>query len=501
MNDQGLKGISGSLRDTAMRGGLWTSMQVVVNKATALIGTIVTMYLLTPDAFGIAAITTSILAYVALLPAFTLSDVLLARPSDAQGMLPTAFRLCAVATALTVAMLLVAGWIAARTNGDQRILTAAGLLAFRPVAELLLFAPQTRLRLSLDFGRMARIDAVAQSAATALSVAMAAIGAGYASLLVPQVLAVVARAALYSRAAGKALPESAATTHPWRRLLSDYGMSGLGQYVHGSLIVAPPLILAAYCDETTVGWYATAFALSTSFNTVVAVSIGLVLQPIFAQMGGDLERQRQAFVRACAIIAAFAMPVCLCQAACVVPAFALFMPEGWSGAAEYCRLMSAGQAFYFAVNPAMGLLKAQGRFGAFFRWQLAQLALVVALMVAAGKWAGDPGWGIILVFSFYHLVFSPIGIALCVPRGSGLTTASVTIFVRPLLASVGALAPPVAVFALIGRGLLADALSLAVVPAWALLTYPLLLRLVAPETHASFGEMAVAVRRRLSGAR
>jgi 5-methyltetrahydropteroyltriglutamate--homocysteine methyltransferase len=60
-------------------------------------------------------------------------------------------------------------------------------------------APLTRLRLRLKFGRMARVDAGTQCAATVVSVAMAAAGAGYLSLLLPQTLAVLARAALYAK--------------------------------------------------------------------------------------------------------------------------------------------------------------------------------------------------------------------------------------------------------------------------------------------------------------
>ena len=475
-------------------------MQVVVNKAASLVGTLLTMYLLAPDLFGVAAIATSILAYVALLPAFTLSDVLLARPAEAPGVLRAASRLCATVTLATVALLMSVGWWTAHSCGDDRILAACAVLSLRPIAELLLFVPQTALRLRLDFGRMARIDALTQCGSTALTVAMAWLGAGYVSLLLPQSLAVLARAVLYARSAGPLAGETPSVPRQWKRLLSDYWMSGLGQYVHGSLLVAPPLVLASFCDSTTVGWYSTAFALSTSFNTVVAVSIGLVLQPIFAQMGDDIERQRQAFVRACAVIAALAMPVCLCQAACVGPAFSLFLPDKWGGAAVFCQLMSAGQAFYFAVNPAMGLLKAQGRFSTFFAWQGVQLAVVVAAMVVAGWASPEPGLAIIAVFGFYHLVFSPIGIALCVPSGHGLGRALVDVFLRPLAASACAIGPAAAVFAFIGDGPALRLAALVALPAVTVVTYPLWLRLFAPEIHASFGEMVSMLRRRFARA-
>ncbi len=487
---------------TAMSGGLWTGMQVAANKAVSLLGTLVTMYLLAPEQFGVAQVALSILSYVVVLPAFTLSDVLLSRPTAVERLMRTALRLCVAVSLPTMALLAAAGWWAAKHYDQPALVGACLIVSMRPLVDVALLVPQTRLRLRLQFKQMAQIDAVTQTAATIATIAMAALGGGYASLLLPQIVFTAVRALLYARSArqepfwniGDSLDSE------WRSLLKDYWLSGLGQYMHGALVMAPPLIIAQFADETHVGWYSSAFALSASANTVVAVSIGLVLQPIFAQMAGDHRRQSAAFVRACSGIAAVSMPLCFCQAAMLGPAFRCFLPEKWAGAILLGQLLSAGQALYFSVNPAMGLLKAQGRFGAFLAWQTGQLILVVAAMWTAGRFTGNQStaW-IVGIYSMYHLVSSPVGVWLCVRGTHDIGRSLVSIFLVPLGAAIAAVAPTnFLLAAVLPQGMAGDLVTMFAVPIITAAIYPMLLRRLAPQTYQECLMMVRAIRTKLS---
>ena len=472
-----------SLRKAAVHGGLWTGAQVVLNRGVSLVGTLALMYLLAPEQFGIASVALSIQSLVMLLPAFTLSDVLLTRPDACASELRRATRLCAVVTLAMSASLVAAGHLAARHYDQPGFVTAGLVIALRPIADLMLFGPQTLWRAALGFRRMAQIDALGQTASTVLSIVMAALGMGFVSILLPPILFTGVRAVLYGRPAS--MPAAAPAPATARSLLHDYVLSGLGQYVHGGLIMIPPIVIAQFSDERHVGWFSTSFALSASVNTVVAVSVALVLQPIFAQMAGDPVRQSAAFVRSCAAIAAVAMPVCLVQAALMGPAFRALLPERWGGAVEMGMVMSVGQAFYFAVNPAMGLLKAQGRFRAFLVWQTVQLLLVTAAMVAAAKWGGpDPAFSIVCVYGLYHLAFSPVGVWMCVHRGGSGRRALVEIFIKPALAAALVVLPVAWLLHQAPSGTAWDVMRLVAMPLLALAIYPRVLAGIAPSTHA-----------------
>lgn len=488
-----------SLRDSAVSGGLWTGAQVVVNKIVSLGGTVVMMYLLHPEQYGLASLATSLLAAVTLLAPFTLSDVLLSRPSEVDRLMGTASRLCITVTALNVlALMALTPW--ASGHYDQPALVGACMvMALRPMVELMLLGPQTRLRSQLRFKTLASVDAVTQSLATLAGIIMAWTGAGYLSIVLPQIVFTGLRAFLYQRACpAPALPS------PWisaeaPSMFRAYWLSGLGQYVHGGLVVATPLIIGQFADEQGVGLYSMSFALSASINLVVAVSMGLVLQPVFAQMTGDFDRQAAAFLRACRTIAAIAMPLCLLQAALAPAGFHVFLPERWIGASAMTQVLCIGQAFYFPVNPAMGLLKAQGRFAAFFVWQALQLVLALVAMFAAGYVVPDhAALAVVVVAAVCPVISSPFGVWLSIRHRKSGTGGTLSIFVAPTIASAIAIGPAyLACEQLLPVGAAQDWTELITIPIVAALTYPMLLRIFAPDLQQELSSIVRSIAGRL----
>ena len=471
-----------SMRASAVAGGLWSLAQLVANKGLSLVGTVALLYLLEPRDYAVAGIALGIQTCAMVLPPFTLGDVLIARPTAAAALMRTAARLCAVVCIAMTAMLVAAGPVAAGRYGDRALVAACMCVALRPAVELALLGPQTRLRIGLKFRELAVADAVTQTLATLAAVGMAAGRMGWLSLILPQIAATALKAWMYRRAAGPMPAGPSWIASEWRPLLRAYALSGLGQYVHAGLLMSPPLVIAAFAATDEAGYFASAFTLSTAINVVVSVSLGMVLQPIFAQMAGDPERQGAAFMRACGTIAAVAMPVCLLQAALAGPAIRLLLPERWEGAIQMTALLSAGQAFYFAVNPAMSLLKAQGRFLTFLVWQAVQLAIALGAMVGIGlAYGSESTLAITAVAGLYTVASAPLGVWLCVRGQPGASARSVMLFARPLAASAVAVGiPTLALGMLLGAGTASDIWHLALVPACVAAAYPLLLHVTDP---------------------
>jgi O-antigen/teichoic acid export membrane protein len=241
------------------------------------------------------------------------------------------------------------------------------------------------------------------------------------------------------------------------------------------------------------------FVLSASINVVVAVSMGLVLQPVFAQMSGDYDRQAAAFLRACRTIAAIAMPVCLLQAVLTPAGFHVFLPERWIGAIAMTQVLCIGQAFYFPVNPAMGLLKAQGRFAAFFAWQAVQLVLALGAMSLTGYLAHDrAALAVVAVAAACPVVSSPFGVWLSIRHRKSGSGGMLSIFVAPTLASAIAIGPAyVACELLLPAGTAQNWTELVVIPIVTVLSYPMLLRLFAPDLHQELSSIVCSFAGRL----
>lgn len=476
---------SSSFGAQALNGGLWTALQVVVNKGVSMLGTLINLYLLSPREVGIATVALSTQSLIMVLPAFTMTDALIARPNSMRSLIPDALKWCIWTSIPMIAAILAWGWWQAGMQHDGDYMRAAVVIAFRPVVDLFLFGPQTRLRSDLAFAVMARIDMVCFIGSTVLSVAMAAMGFGFISILVPPIALTAVRALLYRTA--DQVPHSQPTPgapDADRAIMHEYLLSGLGQYVHGGLIMVAPLILVYFFDEVVTGLFQNAYQLSAVINLIVATGIGLVLQPIFAQMQGDLRRQQQAFIRSCSVIAAVAIPGCVCQAVLAGPALRLILPEKWLGVIPMTVIMSIGMAFCFTANPAMALLKAQGRFTTFLIWQSIQFVIVTLGMLLVGRtWPEAGPLPIVAVYGLYHIVMSPIGVFLCV-RGSGLTGhAQLTIFARPLLGTVAALIPVGGLYwalSFLPISWQRDMLTVLLAPTVMLLTYPSILRYLDP---------------------
>jgi O-antigen/teichoic acid export membrane protein len=175
------------LARSAVHGGLWSMAQVVANKALALLGTLALMYLLAPGDYAIAGIALSIQAFLTLLAPFTLGDVLISRPREAERLMGTAMRVCLAVCAITAVLILAAGPLASREYGQSALVAACATAALRPAVELMLLTPHARMRLRLKFREMAMIDALTQTLATVTAIGMAWAGTGWVSLILPQI--------------------------------------------------------------------------------------------------------------------------------------------------------------------------------------------------------------------------------------------------------------------------------------------------------------------------
>jgi O-antigen/teichoic acid export membrane protein len=178
------------------------------------------------------------------------------------------------------------------------------------------------------------------------------------------------------------------------------------------------------------------------------------------------------------------MPACLCQAACTLPAFQLALPSSWEGAIVFVQMLSVGQMFYFAVNPAMGLLKAQGRFKLFLAWQAAQLVIVVIAMLLAGRFDDGSGRGIVAVFSFYHVISSPVGLALCISDGRARWRAVAKVFITPLATAMLSVGLATLAAQLIPPTVPGNAAKIGTILMGTLIAHPLCLRVFSPGVFA-----------------
>ncbi|MBM4112924.1 MAG: hypothetical protein FJ253_06050, partial [Phycisphaerae bacterium] len=360
---------------------------------------------LSPQEFGMASVVMVACGFVMVLPMPVMGDLLITHQHHLAVIAPATRRVTIWTTVALVLTLigtapLIAAWY------DQYPFTPVAVLlclsAIRPIAEAMAVAPLTRLRLALRYREIAVINGVVQLGSAVLTVVWAVLWPGAAAIVMPQVLAVLAKAIWWGAAARRIgvhghdarrtrvarRPELARRVQ--RRIVREFGTAALAQYIHTVLSGLPLIVVSRSCDENTTGQFGFAFTLANQTTMVLSVQLASVLQPIFGRLKTDRARQIGGYMRVVGTMAALAVPAALLQMALAAPLFELFFPAKWAPAIPIFVAFSAGQAFGFILAPAVALLKAQGRYGVYFVWQVLQTLLCLALFpIAVTAWGAE----------------------------------------------------------------------------------------------------------------
>ena len=438
MRDQGRKTAGNdtvTLTDSAVRGSFWLSGQWLLNKVVTAASTLVIVYFLSPDVYGIAVTALAIGAYVRIAPPEVLGQVLIAQTRHVEMFASAARRLTWVIGVAGTIITLAAIPIVLRVYSSYPPAPLAGLLvalSIFPLFSAAVVMPMTKLQRALEFRRIAVVEGTLQLGATILSVGMAAVGAGAACLVAPQVVREGGRAIWYRRAdpgTGWGRFQGRAA----RVLVRDYVVAAAGEYIHGSLVGLEIVVLGFVAGEYETGLFGFGFMLAVQVTRVLTARIGMVLQSTFAKLGEDRGRQVEGLLRAQRILGSICVPFALVQAVVAGPLFELLLPAKWGGAVPVFQVLSLGQAFYFASGPSIAGLKAQRRFGVMVVWQ--GLQTVVALPV---YWLSARHGAVAMAVASAAMwaVSAPLGTWLCV-RGddSGKMRRTLGVLLRPWLVS------------------------------------------------------------------
>lgn len=424
-----------TLTDAAVRGSFWLSAQWLLNKIATAGASVLIVYFVSPQAYGVAVTAMAIAAYVRVAPPEVLAHVLIAHTRHV-GLFATAGRrlswgIGAVGTVLTLASIPIVlriysgyppGWL-----GGMLV-----VLASLPLLSAALVVPMTGLQRTLQFRRIAVLEGTLQFAATMLALGLAVVGGGAAALVVPQVAKEGARALWYRRAdARRKWPQFRRAAA--RLLLRDYSMAAAGVYLHGALVGLEVLFLGLMAGEYEAGLFGFGFTLAIQMTRVFTARIGLVLQSTFAKLGDDRRRQVDGLLRAQKVLGAVCVPLALIQAVLAGPFFHLVLPEKWSPAVPVFQLLSIVQAFHFASSPSMAGLRSQRRFGQIALWQGFQTIIAIPVYFLVARHGAVPT---AIASAAMWSVSAPIGTWLCARAdGRASVRRTVNVFVRPWLVS------------------------------------------------------------------
>lgn len=372
----------------AVSGSAWTTVQVAVSKAAAATATFMLGFLLKPSDFGIAWFAISAGGLATGLHVLAAFDVLMASP---RGMRRIAGPIQAMALATALAEMIVVaalGLVLARLYPDRDGLLALMLVvSVRPVMDAANVLPMARMRLGLEYPRLALLDGTTTLIGSIASIGMAFAGAGPASIVIPPIAATGLRAVLYWWHTG-AIATNWRAGRRWKALLMRFLLAAFGSYVTGVLLILDTTILGLFVSPSSLGLFAFAAGLGTQINGIVSYQIAGSLHPIFAHLRNDPTRQIEGLLRAGRLISSVLVPILLVQAAVAGPTFRLIWGEQWGDAAPILVAISIAQSFNVTQWPASFTLKAQGRFRGYVKLQLLQVFIAAGMSALAATFGG-----------------------------------------------------------------------------------------------------------------
>ena len=436
MSDVTHDGVSGrgkgSFGAVAAKGSFINTGQWLVNKIATAVAMLAIAHFLVPEDYGVANQALAIAQFMVVFFPLTMGDVLIAHPRELESLVPTARRLALGIGAATGLLMIASIPIFLRVYHAYPAAWLGGLIAvaaFRPLLDAMLMVPLARMRVGLQYRRIALIDGLVQLGATMASLGMAMVGLRGSALVAPQVMGTGVRVAWYRRV----MPSAAAGRFDRavaRMLMAAYLPAASAQYLHNVIVMLEVLVLGYVSGDYQTGLFAFAFQVAAQANTVVAYQLGVVLQPIFGHLRDDPARQVSGFLRVQRVLGLVCVPLSLAQAVAAEPLFRIAFPEQYAPAVPVFQVVSVAQAFYFATAPSMSCLRSQRRFKTFLAWQGVQFAVSVPIYAMAARTSG--ALGVALASAGLWAISAPVVVWLCTLPASGRHGIHVAaVFVKP----------------------------------------------------------------------
>ncbi len=361
--------------------------QTMGTKAVNVVGQIALAWLLDPEHFGLIGLAYTMTAFASLVQQFGLREVLVHRRAEFARLSSAAAWVSVGTAVLGTLLLLILAPVAAAMYSEPRLVGIILVLALATPFWTISIVPETGLQIQFRFRLLAAIGFGTGATTMALTVALAALGFGAYSFVLPRVIVGVLRLAVLWWAARPHVRLRPEWEH-WRSLIGGGTTVFVASVLLTLISQGDFMILGGLHSATATGIYYFAFGLSMQAVRVLSVNLSQVLLPVLSRLQHEPVRQREGFLRAARLLTILAAPVCFLQAGIAEPLFRLAIDPAYYGAIAPLAALSVGMFFRITWTSSRSLIQALGRFKAYAVQNAAYATLFLAL-VAVGAGLAD----------------------------------------------------------------------------------------------------------------
>lgn len=362
--------------------------QTLGTKAVNFVGQIALAWLLAPEHFGLIGLAYTMTAFASLVQQFGLREILVHRRSEYSQLSGAATWVSVGTAALGTLVLLALAPVAAVLYSEPRLTGLILVLALATPFWTISIVPETGLQIQFRFRLLAAIGFGTGATTMAMTVALAALGFGAYSFVLPRVIVGGLRLAVLWWAARPRVRLRPEWEH-WHSLIGGGTTVFVASVLLTLISQGDFMILGGLHSATATGIYYFAFGLSMQAVRVLSVNLSQVLLPVLSRLQHEPVRQREGFLRSTRLLAILAAPVCFLQAAIAEPLFRLAIDPAYYAAVAPLAALSVGMFFRITWTSSRSLIQSLGRFKAYALQNAVYAAVFLAFVTVAAGLAAE----------------------------------------------------------------------------------------------------------------
>jgi O-antigen/teichoic acid export membrane protein len=390
---------------TDVYGGVhWSAVSAWGQQGVQLVVSVVLARLLLPQDYGLLAMATVFVGFLAIFTSMGFGQVVIQRRELSDALLSSLYYVTLAIGGLLAIITAVAAPACAWIYRDPQVMPVMIVLGISFLISAPGIIPSALLNRQMRFGRLAAGELAGVVIGGAVAITLAANGRG--------VWALVA-GSLMGTAVGTVLFHVLSQWRPKLRFCrSEVGsvfrfganMTGFGIFNYFARN-ADNFIIGAFLGAGPLGYYALAYGILLKPREAVTNVLMRVLYPAFSRMQDDDARLRAAYLRACGAIAFVTFPMMLGLAAVADPFVSVVLGTRWLPAVPLILVLAPLGALQSVWVPIGTIFLVKDRTDWYFRMGVAQGCLTVAAFLAGIPWGT---LGVAVAYAVINLLWIPV---------------------------------------------------------------------------------------------
>jgi O-antigen/teichoic acid export membrane protein len=344
-----------------MRGSAWVALSYGGRQVVMFGSMLVLVRFVEPKAFGVVALSFTVLYILSTLQDSGLGAALVHRRGDVTDAAATVFVFSIITGLLLYAIAFFAAPFIAKlfhTDGLTTVLRALSLLL--PLHSLST-VPSALLERAVHYRPRTVSDLLAALAQGATSIVLAVLGAGVWALVVGQLAAgLVSAVVLWVMCPTRPDPRRASVATA--RSLMTYGRfitaGNLLTIAGGSI---DNITVARLMSATSLGFYSVAYRVTELPVLVIGSIVGRVMFPIYSMVREDVAIVRRAYLQNLQRVALLSVPVSVGMAVGARPLVRVLLGEKWLPSVAAVQVLAIFAVIRSLIGPAGELFKGMGK--------------------------------------------------------------------------------------------------------------------------------------------